>query len=826
MKKVLKAALALLATITVLVGIFQSVALAEVQPLNVTVAIPAVESVNAATAAELEAALADKAPSIKLTADFAVDRTFFVPYDVVIFCEQAVTLTRAADFAGDIFVIGEDKDAIAAKKQVTLSVGGTTTAAVLTIDGNKQNLTVDVAGTVFFVCSMGKAELYENLVVTNHKKTANDRTAVAAHGLSYPDRVGGAIAIVAEDGFLNVMGGTYSNSEVNLPEDATVSFWGGAFYNFGTMNVYGGTISGNKGMRGGAIYNYRRLHIYNATLSDNTATTLGGALYCPASTGSFSYLGEPNAQVTAKVLFTENEAGTHGGAICCQSNMEVYNTTFSKNVAQKSGGAFYASNEGNIKVKDSDFQGNEAGTHGGAFNLTSGVTMEANHVTATANTATENGGVANVTGGAKLLINDLTATKNTATGFGGVLFSEGGDTVIYDSTLVENGANNGGALYFISDTAEELYSTARMYNTQFNKNTASGNGGAVFIYTYGGEVLMHSCTLTENTAGNFGGALQISGESVVKLYNITAKNNAAASGGFMYETKAKTVVDLIGVTVKGNTATTSGPIIHGNTTNAKLNLNKALYVDEDHTGEYDDAYFKTAIAYKLTVNYVDTAVPTYEKYGQKDNTAVVEGTLIRLQAGKGYQLKAGSLVVTDAYKNKFVPTRVGYREGGNAAQYEIPAEAVAPFTVSYTFIQPGEESGYNVGFLGTSVHTEEKALRFVHRLHVDNEQKMLYNGAKVAVKEYGLLLASAQILPDAADLDIETANDSMHVHQFAWPTSGKFYDKCDEYVDIAVQVKGIPAWAEDMQLHTRVYFILEDDTVVYMAPATACYTNG
>ena len=216
---------------------------------------------------------------------------------------------------------------------------------------------------------------------------------------------------------------------------------------------------------------------------------------------------------------------------------------------------------------------------------------------------------------------------------------------------------------------------------------------------------------------------------------------------------------------------------------------------------------------------------------QKPNTAVVDADarLITLKAEEGYQLKVGSLVVTDANNVSWVPTRVGYRENGDATQYTIPAAAVAPFAVEAEFIQPGAEEGFNVGFLGSSINAERGGLRFVHHVEIDKDGYMLYDGEKVKVAEYGLLVASAAILPNAGDLDLETAEDSMHVHRIKWGCadgSNKYYDRCDNYAQVSVQVVNIPVGAaRDLQFHTRAYIVLADDTVVYMSPVTNSY-NG
>lgn len=63
--------------------------------------------------------------------------------------------------------------------------------------------------------------------ICNNKKVDNDRTFTEGYVLSYPARVGGAVAINA----------------------------GGAIYNYRTLNIYGGLLNANTSSdSGGAIY--------------------------------------------------------------------------------------------------------------------------------------------------------------------------------------------------------------------------------------------------------------------------------------------------------------------------------------------------------------------------------------------------------------------------------------------------------------------------------------------------------------------------------------------------------------------------------------------
>ena len=214
------------------------------------------------------------------------------------------------------------------------------------------------------------------------------------------------------------------------------------------------------------------------------------------------------------------------------------------------------------------------------------------------------------------------------------------------------------------------------------------------------------------------------------------------------------------------------------------------------------------------------------KEDQADNTAVVKDTAVSVKAAAGYQLKAGSLMLTDANGNCFVPTRIGYREGGSGAQYAIPAEAEAPYEVSAVFYQSTDKTGANVGLVGTSVNPEKSGLRFVHRLYIDKQQKMVYNKENVSVKEYGLLLAAEMEVSDPAQLTVETAAGNRLVHRLAWPQSGRYFDLCDDYADIAVQIYNIEAYdALDTEIITRAYVMLADGQILYGAPAISTYNQ-
>lgn len=622
------------------------------------------------SAEELQQALADQKPLIRITADFEIDRTFYVTYNTSIFASKTHTLTRKADFAGDVFVVGQDDEGNLYEDNI-FTLGGSPVGGenLLIIDGNSQNMTVDVLGSIVFVCSNNQADLQSDLTIKNNKKVGNERAHDSAHSLTNTKYIGGAVAILAKDSLMNIYGGTYSNNSVNASGD---SIYGGAFYNYATLNVYGGTFENNSAVRAGAFYNYRTLTITNATIKNNTGTSLGGAIYLPSSTSALLYLGTEDNAKKNSVCFIGNSSPS-GGAIYSAGKIFMNDTLLESNSATESGGAIYGSgNYDVIKIKDSEFKSNTAADmagaiyikgqttlsateelnvqntdftensakNGGALYLAEGTRVYLKNANFTKNSTTANGGAitnnasnleingakftenSGYHGGALILtetavavLNNVTADGNTAKSNGGVINNTGSTLTIYNSNFKNNTAVAGSAAYLSTSSVNNIYKTKFIGNTCYDTNTS--NAGALFIYTSGTETLLHSCTFIDNASSGLGGGLFISGKSIVKIYNITAIGNSAAKGGAIYETTSGTIVTISGMKVSGNAATVGGPIIWGNTANAKLFINKSNYADLDITGDLPSDYWSTAIANKLTVSDSDAEIPTYLDYGNE-----------------------------------------------------------------------------------------------------------------------------------------------------------------------------------------------------------------
>ena len=335
--------------------------------------------VDVSSAKQLENAILGRKKYIRIVADFEIDRTYYIASDITIFTDEAHTLTRADNFGGDFFVVGETANGLVAHHNnpvVKLTLGNpqSTKQNLLVLDGNMDNMTATVTGSVFFVCYGADVELYDNVTIQNFYKQQNEKSYDSAYQLSRPNRVGGAIAIIS-NGTVTIHGGNYKNNKVNLEDSSTEegrnSSIGGTFYNEGNLYILGGTFEGNEGARGGIVYNYQTVRIAGGSFINNVGTKYGGIYYAPNSTVAQIAIGSAKENGNP-VLFKGNTAKLGAGVICSSYFSAVLilgNTSFRHNKVT-SGDGGVATTSGTFTAKNAEFIGNSASASGGVFDLT------------------------------------------------------------------------------------------------------------------------------------------------------------------------------------------------------------------------------------------------------------------------------------------------------------------------------------------------------------------------------------------------------------------------------------------------------------------------
>ena len=556
--------------------------------------------------ASLEEALNEGAGSIRIVSDFIIDRTFYIDHSVSIYSTAQHTLTRSKDFGKEIFVVGEDKtgrNVILDDKKVDFSLGSEdcTTENLLVIDGNKDDMQAEVSGSVLFICNSATTNIYKGVTIKNCFKTANDKTSEKQYHLPYPERIGGAVAIVA-NGILNIYGGEFIGNSVNNESgdnsEQRISSLGSVIFNYSCLNIYDGEFSNNSAARGGTIYNYRMASVTGGLFKNNTAEKYGGVVYQAESQFGQILLGSSDNDGHKDLIFDGNTAYSSGGVIFSQTKNAVViagNTTFKNNSAKNNGGAINIS--GTLTVHGAEFICNTSESKGGAIYIVNSDPNLKTRIVYIENTLfKENksgrGGAIGVMAdedtykeGGKLVLDNCQFELNKALPINedneGKDYHGGAIYMIRRSTLKatkcsfkENSSDHeGGAIYLSSDSEVSLQGSVfegnksisandgcggaisvhsavlRISDSVFEDNYAGKNAGALYTSYVGtsekdSDVKIESTSFKKNSCGKYGGAVyvtsHINGTEPLKLDNTSMSyNKAQGNGGALYITDSK-----------------------------------------------------------------------------------------------------------------------------------------------------------------------------------------------------------------------------------------------------------------------------------------------
>jgi len=143
--------------------------------------------------------------------------------------------------------------------------------------------------------------------------------------------------------------------------------------------------------------------------------------------------------------------------------------------------------------------------------------------------------------GGTLSLSRVNFRNNTSSETGGAIYSEG-FTSFYANTFASDSAKNGGALY-LTDTINNSRKTIHNINkSEFYKNTAEENGGAVNIQA-GKTIIKNSVFGSPKAYGNnakIGGAIYNAGSNT-QVSSSYFTNNRAEKGGDIYNTGKITI---------------------------------------------------------------------------------------------------------------------------------------------------------------------------------------------------------------------------------------------------------------------------------------------
>ncbi|MFG6098158.1 CHAT domain-containing protein [Leptothoe sp. ISB3NOV94-8A] len=323
---------------------------------------------------------------------------------------------------------------------------------------------------------------------------------------------------------------------------------------------------------GGAIQNRGSLILSNTIFDNNRSASDGGAI--DIAQGSVTVVDS---------TFNNNQAGEHAGAIDVDPNgiVSISNTDFSDNRAGTNGGAIFS--EGALSIDTAYFTENRASDAGGAIFLDDDGEIRASHFMN--NMAERGGGLYNQ--GELTLVNS-TVANNQATGIGtydgggGILNTAGGEITI-DATLISNNLSaksGGGILNLATDSETEI----AIANSAIVGNQAATLGGGIEIASDFGFSNLSQATITNSTiSGNqaiVGGGLRTVGPTALTNVTVAANIATTSGGGISENLTTLSTPELINTIVANNLAPTN-PDIEGEFSDLGNNL---IGIDQGSTG--------------------------------------------------------------------------------------------------------------------------------------------------------------------------------------------------------------------------------------------------
>jgi hypothetical protein len=273
------------------------------------------------------------------------------------------------------------------------------------------------------------------------------------------------------------------------------------------------------------------------------------------------------------------EAGSGGGIYDGGVLLTVRDCLLSGNVAASgSGGGIYNSG-GSLTVANCVLNGNVAHSFGGG--ISGGGTFTVTDSTLSYNRAGEGGGIYSGVGlvlsNSTLRGNYARGNSSSAPSGGGGIHNEGGQLTIANSTLSENSCDTaGGGLFNHFAQPALIVNSTFSYNYAGGYNDAAYEGGGG-IFNDGSTLMIANTTLSQNQAASGGAIFNDAGggaNATVTFVNSTLSGNSAQFGGGFYNTPVSSGLATVAI---GSTLLNAGPtganILNGQGTITSLGYN-------------------------------------------------------------------------------------------------------------------------------------------------------------------------------------------------------------------------------------------------------------
>ena len=353
------------------------------------------------------------------------------------------------------------------------------------------------------------------------------------------NRAGGGIEAVAGT-TTNLTDVILSENNAGVGPDAVAAPGNGGGLHItgaGDATIVGGEVDGNvAASEGGGLWNGTGTLVVDGTLI--VGNTASGAAADEGGGGIFNAGGALDVN---SVEFVGNRAdgtsGSGGGLLNNAGSVEITDSVFSLNSANRAGGAI-EDLAGTLLLQDSTIRSNQALSNPG------------------------NGGGVHITGASVVDINSTLLGQNIASNEGGGIWNSTlGQLTLFESIVDANVAPFGAGV-FADGTGGILSITA----STLSRNSALQQGGG--LLSEGGETTITNSTLSTNFASQGGGIAVLDGITSLVSATIAANIGSAAGGGVM----------VIGGTLNafntliGNNSAGAGPDGFGQLTSQGNNL--------------------------------------------------------------------------------------------------------------------------------------------------------------------------------------------------------------------------------------------------------------
>lgn len=406
--------------------------------------------------------------------------------------------------------------------------------------------------------------------------------------------------------------GNYSMSNIIIDKDITISAMEG---NRDNQSV---EVDDDYSKEKGVIINLEKKQLFS--INKNAQLIVKGIEFTNGnSINGTVFFNEGNLTVINSsfinntALNIDNQTVTGFGAVATNyGNLNLINSEFINNTGHKGG---VIMNYGNIIIHDSEFINNSAVSGAVIYNDDdSNTSCEFYNSSFASNKAINDFGFCKVHMDYRELKSDCCDI-----GSGGVIYSKNNSTIIIDScNFNNNSAVNGGVIFTNGSLKEPNSSVLKIRNSEFESNTASKNGGAIF--SINNETEIYSSNFTKNEANQKGGAIYaVSTKGTIDSSKLT--NNIADVGGALDCNGNFVITNTI---ISNNTASNGGGInykgdkSYGHITNHMLIYNSTI---ENNRG------LNTGGGFQLESGNITIADSNIvDNYAPKDSTITTRGS--------------------------------------------------------------------------------------------------------------------------------------------------------------------------------------------------------